>query len=197
MWIFQHDGEAGFSGIWTTITSARSFDSRLLQPPVLATQWVRYYTGSTANLKVGETITGGTGSGTATVIAQIIEQGTSAGNNAAGILLIRNMAGTAFVAGETLTGGTSSGTVLATGPAIDIVSHGPAKTLLITAEDATLQFEYSGLIPTVTGGSTAEVGMELLAGGSFILRGPINIRKFAAINQTNANNSIMNYVLHF
>jgi hypothetical protein len=201
-YVFAHDGECQFSGRWTTITAARAFDPLILQVPIEATHWIRFTAGATADLAVHEVVTGGTGSGTAVVVAQIIEQGTAGGSSSAGVLLLRNLSwlattvvGVDFVATEVLTGGTSTGTVVASGPVQRIISHAPAKTLLITCQTATLQFSYSGLDPTATAGT--DEGMQLVSGGNFLLRGPHNIKKFKAINAVNGSGSVMKYALHY
>jgi hypothetical protein len=200
MLIFQHDGICGFSGRWTTLTSARAFDPRLLQAPPLATHWVRFTGGATANLKEGEVVTGGTGNGTAIVVAQIIEQGAFGATTSAGTLLLSRLSwkqptvvGVDFVATEVLTGGTSSGTVIASGPVYRVVP-GNAKTVLIKIQGADLQFSYSGIAPTATAGT--DEGFLLESGSNFVLRGAENLRKFKAINAVNASACVMKYALH-
>ena len=59
MIVFAHDGNCVFEGIWTAITAARGFNASLLSIPKDAGHWVRYTTGATAALSIGEKLTGG------------------------------------------------------------------------------------------------------------------------------------------
>ena len=190
--VFAHDGTSGFSGIWSTITSARSFNEALLNPPQEATHWVRYTTGGTAALKLQEKLTGGTSASTCTLVAQAVENGT-AGSSDSGIILI-NVKSAAFQA-ETLTGSVSTGTVAIAQDFIPLRVRTAAKAALITIETASVQFTDSGVIPTVTAGTN--YGHFIDYGQSIIIRGYERIRRFAVINAVNASGSILKYTLYF
>jgi hypothetical protein len=56
--VFAHDGESGFTGTWGTITSAKGFDSKLLDIPIEASHYVRYSSGGTTELVNGHKIWG-------------------------------------------------------------------------------------------------------------------------------------------
>lgn len=162
MLVFAHDGTALFEGTWTAITAAKSFDSALLNLPKDATHWVRYTTGATAALSLGETLNGGTSRKTCVLVAKATEVGT-AGSSDTGILFVRDPSGT-FQA-ETLTGGTSTGTVAIIQDLIVLNKARPnPKTLLITAESFALSVTLTGVTPTVAAGTNH--GVTIPAGGS-------------------------------
>lgn len=191
--VFAHDGNAVFEGVWTAITAAKSFNTNLLNVPANATHWVRYTTGGTAALSVGETLTGGTSSKTCKLVAQAVEVGT-AGSSDTGIIFVNAVSGT--FQGETLTGGTSTGTVAIAQDFIALNRYSPhPKTLLVAVETASLHCTVSGVTPTATAGTNH--GVTIPASGSWVVRGVQNIRNFKAINETNANGSIMKYILYY
>ncbi|MFA5340418.1 MAG: hypothetical protein WC332_01450 [Clostridia bacterium] len=194
MQIFAHDGETGFEGIWTTITSARGFDSSLLNVPKDAKKWVRYTTGATAALVIGEVLTGGTSHETCRLIAKATENGT-AGSSDSGIIFVNQVSGDFTSTGETLTGGTSTGTVATAENFMDILSYSPPKAALITVEIAAIKFALSGTLPTATAGTNYIHQMD--AGQSYVIRGYNNIRKFKCINSVNGNGAIVKYSLFF
>ena len=191
MLIFQHDGNAVFTGVWTAITAAKGFDDLLLSPPKGATHFVRYTTGATAALSVGETLTGGTGGATAVLVAQAVEVGT-AGSSDTGIIFVKTVSGT-FEA-ETLTGGTSTGTV---DIIQDLIALNPGlahpKALLITVEDAAVLVTNNGTLPAVT----QDYGIYMAAGQSRVIRGVQNIRNFKVVNAVASNGAVIKYDLMY
>lgn len=194
MQVFAHDGEAGFDGIWTTITSARSFNTNLLDPPLDATHWVRYTTGATAALKIGEKLTGSTSASECYLVAQAVENGT-AGSSDSGIIFVRNLSAGFMSTGETLTGGTSTGTVAIAQDFIPIISHAKPRAALVTVEIAPIKFAMSGTNPTATSGTNFIHQMD--SGQSYVVRGYNNIRKFKCINAVASNGAIVKYSLYF
>ena len=193
MQVFAHDGDCIFEGVWTAITASKSFDSNLITVPPTATHWMRYTTGATHALTVGETLTGGTSAETCTLVAQAVEVGT-AGSGDTGILFVKDVSGT--FAAETLTGGTSAGTVAIIQNFIALrtgLVH--PKALMIAVETATVHTTISSLTPTVTSGTNR--GVSMAAGQSRVIRGYNNIRNFKAINETNANGAILKYELYY
>jgi hypothetical protein len=195
MQIFAHDGNAVFSGLWDTITAARYFDSALLSIPQNATHWVRYTTGTTAELVVGEPVHGATtAAATGNVVKVVTEQGSIGATTAAGILLLNNRSSTAFVA-ETVHAAGSNGTVAILQNPIELIKgHQHPKALLITVETASLVVAVGGQLAATT--AAGNYGFTLSSGQSMIIRGINNIRTFNAINATNGNSSIMKYVLY-
>ena len=191
--VFAHDGETGFDGIWTTITSARGFDSSLLNVPKEAVKWVRYTTGGVAALKLGDTLTGGTSTSTCNLVAKATENGT-AGSSDSGIIMVNKVSAAFTSTGETLTG-TSTGTVAIAQDFMDILSYAPPKAALITVEIAAIKFALSGTVPTATAGTNYVHQMD--AGQSYVIRGYNNIRKFKCINAVAGNGAIVKYSLFF
>ena len=193
MIVFAHDGNCVFEGIWTAITAARGFNASLLSIPKDATHWVRYTTGATAALIVGEKLTGGTSGKTCILVAQAVENGT-AGSGDSGILFVKTISG--IFQAETLTGGASTGTVAI---AQDFIVLNPGvvhpKALLVTVETASIHTTVSGTTPTATAGTNHGVNMD--AGQSRVVRGVNNIRNFKAINAVAANGAILKYELYF
>lgn len=194
--VFAHDGTAVLDGLWSAMTTVKSFDSDLLSIPKDATHWVRYTTGGTAALTLGETLTGGTSAKTAVLVAQAVEVGT-AGSSDTGIIFLKSVSGAMTATGETLTGGTSSGTVaIAQAPiALEKGRYQHPKTLLITVETASVHVTITGTTPTATAGTNH--GITLTSGMSWVVRGINNIRNFKCINETNANGALLKYVLYY
>jgi len=193
MQIFQHDGNCIFTGVWTAITAAKSFDATLLAIPAGATHFVRYTTGGTAALILNETITGGTSSKTCLLVAQAVEVGT-AGSSDTGILFVKKPSGT-FQA-ETLTGAVSSGTVAIIQDLIPLPAGAVhPKTLLIQVLTAALNVNIGGVKAATT--ATNNYGVTLDAGQSRVIRGVNNIRSFQAINAVGSNGAVMKYELYY
>lgn len=190
--IFAHDGEAVFDGVLTTLTSAKGFDSLLLNPPKDATHWVRYTTGGTAALKLQEQLSGGTSHSTCRLVGQIVENGT-AGSSDSGIIFVNQVSAAFTSTGETLTGGTSTGTVAIAQNFIKILSKAPAKAALITVETAAIKFSLSGSAPTATAGTSYIHQMD--AGQSYVIRGWQNIKNAKFINAVASNGAIVKYTL--
>jgi len=193
MLIFQHDGNCVFCGTWTAITASKGFDSTLLSIPKDATHWVRYTTGATAALSVGEALEGGTSSATCKLVAQAVETGT-AGSSDKGILFVNTVSGT-FQA-ETLTGGTSTGTVAIGQDLIALSKTSPhPKALLIAIETAAILCTVDGTTPSTT--ALNNYGIYVDAGISRVIRGVHNIRNFKCINAVNTNGAILHYELYY
>jgi hypothetical protein len=194
MQIYDYDGNATFNGVWTTITSARSFASALLTVPMGATHWVRYTTGATAALAVGEQIEGETSSATATLVGQAIDQGT-AGDGDLGIVFVKDVSG-AFVA-ETIHGNTTNGHVGIIQAPIALrsqLTHPKAVLISVDTGSASLTIAIDGTTPTVSAGTNN--GIIVTAGQNWVIRGHNNLRNFKAINTANGNNSIMKYIMY-
>ena len=195
MQIFQHDGNAVFEGVWTSITAAKGFDTTLLNIPKDATHFVRYTTGATAALSVGETLTGGTSSSTCVLVAQAVEVGT-AGSSDTGVIFVKSPSAAFTTTGETLTGGTSTGTVAIIQDFISINPGRPhPKALLITAEVADIRCTISGIKATTT--ATQSYGFLITNGQSWVVRGLTNIRNFKTINAVASNGAILHYALYY
>jgi hypothetical protein len=191
--IFAHDGDAGYSGSWSTLTTARSFAEQFISAPPTATHRMRYSGGAVGALTVGETLTGGTSSATCVLVARAIENGVAAGSADAGWLWVKDVAGT-FVA-ETLTGQTSSGTVVIYQAPLPIVSYAAPKACLITVETADVRFMLSGVLAGTT--ALSAMGHLMVNGQSYVIRGAHNIKNFSAINAVNASGSIIKYTLFY
>ena len=192
MLTFAHDGETGFEGIWTGITSAKGFDATMLDVPKNASHWVRYTTGATAALGLNDILTGGTSAKKCTLIAKATENGT-AGSTDSGIIFVNGITG-AFQA-ETLTGAPSTGTVAILQDFLPILSYSPPKAALITVETDAIKFSLSGILPTATSGANYIHHMD--AGQSYVIRGYHNIKKFKCINAVASNGAIIKYSLYF
>lgn len=191
--IFSYDGDAGYSGGWSTITSARSFDSNLLSAPANATHRIRYDGGATAGLVIGETLEGGTSSATCVLVAVAIENNVAAGSADAGWLWVNNVSGT-FQA-ETLTGSVSTGTVDIYQDLLPIVSYSPPKACLLTVETADIRFCLDGTLAGTT--ALSSMGHIMSSGQSYAIKGLVNIKKFSAINAVNGSGSVIKYTLFY
>jgi hypothetical protein len=194
--VFAYDGTVGFSGIWTGMTAARSFDKALIDISQNATHWIRYTGGATAALLINEQLTGNTSAKTCRLLARAIENGNSAGSSDAGILLVNSVSG-AFLGDTTLTGGTSTGTATINSAQefIPLLALHQPKAALITVENAPINFTFGGIVPTVTSGTNFVHYMA--AGQSYVIRGAVNIRTFACINAVASNGAILKYSLFF
>lgn len=194
MIVFSLNGECGISGIWSAITASKSFNTNLIDIKNEATHYVRYTTGGTAALQIGETLTGGTSAATAYLVGQAVENGT-AGSGDSGVLFLRIISGTPTASGETWTGGTSTGTAVAAQAPITILTHGKPKSSLITVETASINFTLDGTTPTATAGTN--YGHTVSAGQNFTITGWNNIRNFKCINAVASNGAIVKYSLFF
>jgi hypothetical protein len=185
-------GQAQFSGMISTMTSAKSIDNCLLKAHFNATHYVHYNTGATAALLEGEKVTGGTSGATARIAEIYVINGT-AGSGDVGILLLRDISGT--FAAETLTGSSSTGTCAIVQAPIEMISYAPPKTMLITVETASVNITMDGTIPTATAGTN--LGHTIASGQSMIIYGIDNIRKFKSINSVDSSGSIIKFTLYF
>ena len=191
MLMFSHDGEAGFTGTLTMGDTAVGFNALLLKVPLDATHWVRYTTGATAALQIGETLTGGTSNATATLVAQAVESGT-AGSSDTGILFVRQVSG--VFQGETLTGGTSTGTVAIAEALIPNIAAGLSpKMALISVETYSMRWTIDGTNPTLTAGTS--FGHLTVSGAGIEVRGYGNVRNFKCVNAVSGENSVIKYSL--
>jgi hypothetical protein len=191
---YDTPGKPIFEGTWTGITASKGFDSNLLAVPRSATHWVRFTTGSTADIIVGETVSGGTNHFSAVVVAFVKETGAFGTTNTTGILMVKDPSG-AFTA-ETLTGAKSTGTVAIIQDFIEIpVGIVHPKTALISVESFPINTTVTGITPTAAAGTNN--GVTVAAGMSWEIRGIDSLQKFRAINTVNASGSIMKYVLYY
>lgn len=194
MLTFSINGECGVSGIWKTITAARGFNKHLLNIPKDATHYVRFTTGSVAELREGEVITGGTSAATAHICGKVLEQGTAAGTDEEGVLFLDLITGTPTAAGETWTG-VSTGTVVTAQSPIALKVQGPPKAALITVETAGISFTQDGTTPTVAAGTNH--GHQMAATQSYAIAGWNNIQNFKCINTVNASGAVVKYSLFY
>lgn len=190
---FAHDGNCIFEGTWTAITAAKGLNSNLLDIPATATHWVRYTTGGSAALNVGQPLHGNTSAATAILVAQAVEIGT-AGSGDTGILFLKDVVGT-WVA-ETVHEEKGGGTVvIAQAPIAIGCNERCPQALLVYAETDALYITLSGLLPTAIAGTNH--GTNLDAGMSRVIRGISNIRNFQAINAVASNGAILHYELYY
>jgi hypothetical protein len=195
MLVYPINGECGFSGRWDTITSARGINSNLLNIPKSASHYVKYTTGTTAELVPGEIVTDGGTSATAVVVALAIEGGTVGATTQFGILFLRTLSAAFTAGGQTLTGGTSTGTVATVQAPMELKTFSPPQAALITVETATITFTLDGTTPTVSGGTND--GHQMTSGQSYVIAGWSNIRNFKCINTVNANGAVVKYSLFY
>ena len=55
---FAHDGESFFSGVWTGVTAAKGFDSKLIDIPINASHYLRFTSGGTDSITPDQRIFG-------------------------------------------------------------------------------------------------------------------------------------------
>lgn len=195
MEVFSSRGEAGISGVWSGITSARSFSKNVLMPPEEASHYVRYTTGATAALRQGEVLTGGTSGATLMLVAQAVENGT-AGSGDSGFLFVRVLSGTPTAAGETWTG-VSTGTVVAEQAPIAVKFRSSPKSVLITVESATSNVTLDGTTPTVQGGTNSGHTLQVGTAQPYFYDGYNTLRNLKAINAVASNGSLIKYTLFY
>ena len=190
--VFQHDGKAIFTGTWTGITAAKSFDTLLLAPPKGENvYYAGYSTGGTHSLVVGEKLTGGTSTNTCQLVAQIVENGT-AGSGDSGWLFVTNLSGN-FQA-ETLTG-TATGTAVIYQNFIPLPQLSTPRAALITVRTAGIQFACDGALAGTAAASN--IGHYMGDGESYVVRGAESVKRFSAINDVNANGAVLKYTIYF
>jgi hypothetical protein len=193
MLVFPINGECGFSGKLITMTSAKSFNKNLLNIPLDATHYVHYTTGSIAELRVGEVITGTSGA-TAYLVAIAIDNGTAAGSDEEGTLFLNLITGTPTAAGETWTG-VSTGTVVTAQSPLVLRVKGQPKAALISMETAAVNMTLDGTTPTATAGTN--LGHQIASGQSYVITGWMNIRAAKFINSVNASGAILKYSMFY
>jgi hypothetical protein len=194
MLVFSSEGECGFSGILKTMTASKSLHKYVLNVPANATHYVHFTTGSVAELREGEVLTGGTSTATVLLVGKAIDNGTAAGTDEEGTLFVRILSGTPTAAGETWTG-VSTGTVVTAQDPLPIRFFGQPKAALVTAETAAVNFTLDGTTPTATAGTN--LGHQLSSGQSYVVNGWQNIRSFKAINSVNASGAILKYSMFY
>ena len=199
MIVYPLNGECGFSGRWgniTNITTVTSFDPLLLTIPPTATHYVRYTTGTTAQLVQGETITGGTSTATAVVVGVAVEGGTIGATTQHGIVFMQiPKVATPTAAGETWTGNKASGTIVTVQAPMFLKVYSAPVAALITCEVANAAFTMDGTSPTLTAGTSD--GHTITSGQSYVVAGFNNIKNFKIINAANANGTVIKYSLFY
>ena len=210
--VFLHDGETGFEGRWSIMTTARSFAAAQLDIPPQATHWIRYTGGATHAMVLPDIITGNNSTNTCLCLAQIIENGVASGSTDDGIILVCATPGLtavgrlgvplpmpAFLGDTTLTGTTKSSsgtmTINAAQEFIPLIPRQSPKAALIVVETASINFTQGKVIPTVTAGTN--YGTTMTLGQSYVVRGYSNIRNFKAINTVDSSGAIMKYSLYY
>ena len=203
--VFLHDGETGFEGRWSAMTTVMSFAAAQLNVPRQATHWIRYTGGATHAMVLPDIITGNNSTNTCLCLAQIIENGVASGSTDDGIILVCKTPGTtapfpAFIGDVTLTGTaakSSSGTLTinAAQEFIPLLPRQSPKAALIVVETASINFTQGKVIPTVTAGTN--YGTTMTLGQSYVVRGYSNIRNFKAINTVDSSGAIMKYSLYY
>ena len=194
MLAYTVDGECGFSGIFTNITSPIGFSPAFFNINKETTHYVRYTSGLISALKRDELLTGGTSNTHALLTDQSVENGT-AGSGDSGILLLKLFPGTPSGIGETWTGGTSGGTVVTAQAPIPVLSYDKPRAALITVETAEINFTLDGTNPTLSAGTN--YGCKLYSGQSYVVSGWHNIRRFRFINSVAGNGAVVKYQLFF
>ena len=194
--VFSYEGECGFSGVWTGITWARSFNRSLLYIPQGGTKWMRYTSGNAAVLHLGERLNG-VGSSISCQLAGYVWENGIQGSGDSGIILVDNLVGNlGGLSSDTLVGSISTGRVVINQNFLPIMTVcGYPKAALISVEVGAINFTLSGIIPTVTSGTN--YGINLVPGQSYLIRGMSNVSNFSCINAVNANGAIVKYELFF
>lgn len=160
--------------------TATGLDSDTIKPP--GTRSLRFTSGGTAPIVVGNLITGATSGATATVMGIVVETGTWAGGNAAGVLYVSDQNGT--FQSENLNTENQSNIATIAGDSVNISfsQNRAAQLALVTCEDADAMFAIDGSTPTQSGGTS--VGHKLPADQSVVLETPNEIRNFKVIDHT-------------
>lgn len=145
------------------VAGYEAFDGR--PKPSKASYWVLNYTTGSDEISIGDTVTGGTSSATATVlVAQVIESGSYAGNDAVGYLVLGNVDGT-FVDGEGLE---VSATQKATGSGVPVEDGADNDTDAATWLQAAISSRRTAI--TAPSGSGAITGVFELKGEKYCIR---------------------------
>jgi hypothetical protein len=123
----------------------------------------------------------------------VLEQGTVAGGDGEGTLLIGEKTGTFAAGAIAIPGGTDEATI--PGDFVPLLAHGRCKAALVAVETAAVCFSLSGTVPTVTAGTNMVATLN--ANGSMMVTGWDNVRNFAAINAVASSGAILKYSLLF
>lgn len=172
--------------------TATGIDTDTSRPP--GTHSVRFTSGGTHEVLVGDTLTGATSGKTAVVRGIVLEGGTWAGGDAYGVFYLDDPSG-AFQA-ENLNEGANSNVCTISGDLLDITwaKNKRAQKALITCEAQTAMISYNGEDPTQT---PTFVGHELPADMSILLETSYGVRTFKCIDKTSGSNATLKVTCYF
>ena len=174
--------------------TATGLDSDTIKPPGSRSQ--RFTSGGVATLAVGDAIVGATGGATATVAGVVLETGTFAGGDAAGVMYLNDQVGTFEAENINVVGGQANiATVAADSVDISFAKDEPAQMALVTCEAQAAAFAVDGTTPTQSGGT--RIGHQLPADQSILLETPDEIENFKCIDFTAASVSYVKVTCYF
>lgn len=154
---------------------------------------VAFTSGGTFVVRVGQTVTGHTSTATARVGAVILETGSWAGGDAAGVLYLTNQVGT--FQSENLDVGANLNVATIAENTVSISMGLIARACLITVEDNSANITFDGTIPTQT--TSTDHGINVPATSSYQIVDPNAIRRFRVIDRTSGSASVIKATCFF
>jgi len=195
MQVFSVDGESGITVTYTGITSSTALDAKLLQPPKEATAYLKFTSGGTNTPQMGETLTGLTSAATAKVVSYVLTGGTIAGGNAVGILFINSQTGTFAAENVDHTNGATDDLTIGSDSIPLRYGSMRAKSALIQAKTASINFVEDGSTVTVTSG--VNQGFSMDAKQTYVVKSWNDMQNLRFINETASNNATLTVGLRF
>lgn len=175
--------------------TATGLDSDTVKPP--GSHSVRFTSGGTGTIAVGDTLQGATSNKTAVVMGVVLEGGTWGGGDAYGVLYLDDPSGTFQAENLNELLPTPSADVCTIGGNLLDISWArgkKAQKALVTCEAQTAMICYTGENPTQT---PTFVGHELPADMSILIETPYGVEKFRCIDKTGGSNATLKVTCYF
>lgn len=160
---------------------------------------MRFTSGGVGTPQAGDLLTGATSGAIARLKQRVLESGTWAGGDAAGVLICDYISGTFAAENLNCTGKLAQANVatIAAGCFWDVpaAKDKPPAGMLISAENQSAVFTLNGEPPTQSGGTG--LGHELADVGSYLIKGADAVKKFRCMDYTNASATTVKCTLFY
>ena len=195
MIVFPYDGDAylfvQYNG--DNLDAVSSLPSEVIQP---STKYFCYFNqGQNAGLVDGVTLTGQTSGAVVVVKCVYLTGGALLSNTGAGILFYTRISGN-VISGENLRVGTTTYCVASSGQ-LDTPYGRIARAIFISVESNDARFTFSGVSPTNTAGTPANLGHLIQPNENVVISGWKNVKDFKLISAVSTSNAVVNMTIHY
>jgi len=187
--ITQHSGDTFFTLQYNgdVLDSAKGIDSWLLKPSLDYPHFCYFYSGQSALLVDGVSLTGQT-SGAVIKVGRVITTGGALGSSTGtGVLVFQKVSGN-IVSGENLRVSTTT-YCIAGSDSLDAPIGQMARSIFIAVETNSVRFTCGGVTPTNTAGTPASFGTLLKDTQSVTITGWRDCYNFKMINAASGSNA--------